>query len=144
MVHVLLTHVPSNSPYTPIRAVQFVRSNSLCSIVLPFPLDAACQNILVVCLSHPTTNIHSSPLSISHAFSVFWACPVHVKKKGSHDLVLYALNPQQPHSKSSTAKDEKDNLEQINTAFHLFMNYNRAEKRSFCPLKQSNCIKDHI
>ena len=39
-------------------------------------------------------------------------------------------------------KDEKDNLEQINMAFHMFMKYNRAAERLFCPLKQSNCIKN--
>ena len=39
---------------------------------------------------------------------------MHLKEEGGHDPTLCALNLQQPHSTSSTDKEGKYNLEQLN------------------------------
>lgn len=79
----------------------------LIPIALSFPPVAAHQKISTVFLSYPTLMFMPSPSSVFSAFlSVFGLS--HAREEGRDDLVLSALNPQLPHSKSSTTKDEKD------------------------------------
>lgn len=67
----LLAYMPSDRPHSSISAIQFVRSNGLYSIALPFPPIVDCQKISVVCLSHPMVSVCSQLLiHFQHIFHV--------------------------------------------------------------------------
>jgi len=85
------------------------------------------------------------PSFVPHTVFTFLAYPVHPKEEGGHYPTLCVFNPKQPHSTSSTTREGKYNLEQLN-AFNSYVTCSiqhstgswsttEYQKGSFCSLK---------
>lgn len=82
-----------------IQWLTFVRSH--------FLLISPSDSISTIHLRDPTTDNCSCHTHASTILPVSIACLVHSKEEGGQCLALDVINPQQPHSKESMAKEGK-------------------------------------
>jgi len=77
------------------------------SVCSRFLLISPAESISTVYLLDPIADICSCHTHTSAILSVSIACPAHPKEEGDQYSALGVINPQQPHSKESMAKEGK-------------------------------------